>query len=173
MSCKVAMFNQCRLIQEVYRPVIFDFKNIDISDDGFIYSVNKYLRKEKQEFPTAFIDQNQIYVEPFDLPVGEYEHELIWVQNDQSEVVFQGRLSIVEKGDQKDCCSSQEQTIEVIREDVVVEVQIQERIINNIVWNGGMMHFEVNENMELIMYETVASGFDFNLNNGYLTLNFN
>lgn len=169
MSCEVSKFDLCLLKQETFKPPTFDFGNIDISQDEFIYKVftNPGIFKE---FP-VIITGNTAYIEDIKMPLGDYFHELIWIQDNEKEVVFQGNLKVTDKGNDCGCTPEAEQNIKVVRNDVTINVAVSERIINNFVWGGSVLHFEVNENMELVMYETIPTPFDFNLTNGYLTIN--
>ena len=169
MGCVVSKFDLCLLKQETFKPPTFDFGNVDISQDEFIYKVftNPGVFKE---FPVT-VAGNTAYIEDIKMPLGDYFHELIWIQDNEKEVVFQGKLKVTDKGNDCGCTPKAEQNIKVVRNDVTINVAVSERIINNFVWSGSVLHFEVNDSMELVMYETVPTPFDFNLTNGYLTIN--
>lgn len=171
MSCEVSKYDLCILKQETFRPPIFDFGDVDISTDTFIYAVFKSYGATRKEFPVT-VAGNTAYIEDIKMPLGDYFHELIWIQDNEKEVVFQGKLKVTDKGTDCGCTPTAEQNIKVVRNDVTINVAVSERIINNFVWSGSVLHFEVNDNMELVMYETIPTPFDFNLTNGYLTLQF-
>lgn len=171
MSCCVAKYDLCILQQETFQSPAFNFEDTDVSNDTFVYTVFKSFGASKKEFPVSFIDQNTVYIEDIKMPLGDYQHELLWIRNGIKEVVFQGALKVTDKGTNCGCAPKGNNTIKVVHEDVTVNVTITERIINNLIWSGSVLHFEVNDNMELVMYETVPTPLDFGLTNGYLTIN--
>lgn len=169
MSCNISKFDFCMLQQETFKSPIFNFGDIDVSDDTFVYTVFKSYGASKKEFTVNFIDDNTVYIEDIKMPLGDYQHELIWIRNGIKEVVFQGSLKITDKGN--NCgCTTNKLDIKVVHEDVVVKVNYSERIVNNFIWSGSVLSFEVNENMELVMNETIPTSLEFGLNNGYLTI---
>lgn len=171
MSCCVSKYDLCILQQETFKSPTFVFENTDISNDSFGYKVYKFSGATKKEFPVVIVDENTIYIEDITMPIGDYIHELIWERDGKKEAVFQGALKVTDKG--TNCgCSSAPTSIKVNTGDEIVNVSVEERIINNFIWSGSVLHFEVNENMELVMYETVPTALDFELTNGYLTLEF-
>ena len=40
MNCKTRKINFCKLVQETFKSPALDFKDLDISNDTFIYKVN-------------------------------------------------------------------------------------------------------------------------------------
>lgn len=172
MSCNISKYNLCILQQETFQSPTFDFGDIDVSSDTFIYTVFKSFGATKKEFPVNFIDNHTVFIQEINMPLGDYVHELLWIQNGVKEVVFQGALKVTDKGNDCGCIPKSSNEIKVIRDDVTVNITVTERIINNLIWSGSVLSFEVNENMELVMYETVPTPLDFGLTNGYLTLEF-
>lgn len=128
MSCKVAKFNLCRLVQESYRSPIFTFPNdIDVSSDTFKYTLKAKYSPREFSPNIEIIDAQNITIEPFNLPVGDYEHELIWTHGTQTDVVFQGIYKITNKG--QDCGCAGSGNIQVVTENTVVNISYSERVI--------------------------------------------
>lgn len=136
MGCCKTKIDLCYLVQETYASPTFNFKDIDVSLDTFIYKTNKlYTCSDEREFEVDFIDNNTVYIVDVDLPISEYNHELLWIRNGIETVVFQGKLTITNKAN--NCrCGNNKFTFEVINEDVVISVDFEERIIERITDKG-------------------------------------
>lgn len=172
MSCCISNYDWCFIKQESFKSPFFEFKDLNISNDTFEYIVTSFNPKKKQSFPVLKKDENTIYLNEFNLKIGNYEHELIWDRNGVKEVVFQGKLTITDKSNSCNCNEDITQEITVDTGDQIINISITESIVNNFIWSGSVLAFEVNENMELIMYETVPTPLDFIINDGFLILNF-
>lgn len=172
MSCRRNTVDYCLLKQETFSFLIFDFKDLNISDDSFEYSINKIRSLKKQNYKIDFLSNNSITIEPFELPLGEYEHELLWTRNGRTVIVFQGVLTIVDKINDYHCDTTvkKKENISIEFNDKIVQVSYSERITDRYVWTGNFMSFSINDNMELILTETVSSGLNFNIENGFLVL---
>lgn len=134
-NCQVSIFNYCLLIQETFKSPIFNFGDIDISNDTFVYKVFKYYGGAETIFPINFIDNNTIYIENISMPIGDYQHELSWTRNGVKEVVFQGQLKVTNLGN--NCgCTSNNLNIKVVNQDIVVNIAYSERIIERITDKG-------------------------------------
>lgn len=128
MKCKT-QFDLFIFPQESFKSPVFNFKTADISNDEFIYRIRKQYSADFTEYPTARINEHEVYIEKFTLPDGNYLHELIWIHGDQSDLVFQGKLTIDYKGS---TCIKQPATKDIIIEmvDNTIVVEYSERIIN-------------------------------------------
>lgn len=168
MSCNVSNFNLCFLIQNTFKSPVFDFGDLDISNDSFIYRYKSYNSHSFTNVDTI-ISENTVYIKPFELVLGSYIHEMIWERNGITELVFQGTLTVKTTGES--CLSiNNSKHINVFNNNTLVKVNYSERIVNNFIWSGSVLSFEVNENMELVMNETIPTVLDFGLDNGFLTI---
>src|SRR5690606_9881094 len=98
MSCEVSKYDLCILQQETFRSPAFDFGDIDVSNDTFVYHVFKSFGSSQKEFPVSFVGNHTVIINEINMPIGDFQHELIWIQNGIKEVVFQGVLKVTEKG---------------------------------------------------------------------------
>lgn len=136
MGCCKTKIDLCYLVQETYASPTFNFKDIDVSLDTFIYKTNKlYTCLDERVFEVDFIDSNTVYIVDVDLPISEYNHELLWIRNGIETVVFQGKLTITNKA--KDCgCGNNNFSFEVVNEEVTVSIDFEEKIIERITDKG-------------------------------------
>ncbi len=136
MSCKIAKLDTCHLVQESFKSPTLEFP-VDVSADAFVYKINRYLDKYRvKEHATNLLDNNTLYFEPLNLPIGDYEHELLWTRNNVTEVVFQGRIKITDKATNCGCNVNTTLKVEVVNEVVNVKVDFSERVIERVIEKG-------------------------------------
>lgn len=129
MNCKVNKLNICRLIQESFKSPTFEFGSIDISNDTFIYKVGRYGQKQT-EYATS-IYNNIMVIDEFELPIGEYTHELTWTRNGETFVLFQGLLEIKKEGPDCGCSvTSTDKNIFVVVDENIVKINYSEQYFN-------------------------------------------
>lgn len=128
--CKIARLDICRLIQESFVSPTFEFGDVDISNDTFVYTVKKYLTENKREIGTIKIDNNTLVIAEHDLKIGKYEHELMWIHGNNKDVVVQGIVEVTDKGSSKGCRGPKSNIIEVVTENTIVNVTYSENVIN-------------------------------------------
>lgn len=121
MSCKVSQYNICQLIQETWKEHKLLFPNsIDISNDTFQYKVYRFneLVQDSEVLP----NNNEVILPSVELPKGCYNHELIWITNNGTYLVFQGSLEFTNKG--KNCNCNDEKQIVIENSTDIINVDI-------------------------------------------------
>lgn len=136
MNCQVTNLDLCQLKQETFHSPTFSFGDIDVSDDQFIFNTFKSFGSAKKEHPVNWVDDNTVYIESLNLPLGDYFHELIWIHGAQKDVVVQGRLKVTDKGNDCGCTPKNNYEIKVVTSETTVNVNYSERIIERITDKG-------------------------------------
>ena len=104
MSC--ATKNIIRLIQDSYRSPKIKY-NVDISSDIFRLEIfGEFGGDEKLNEIGLFFDNNTIYFEEFDLPIGSYKYEVIRTHNGHNKLILSGKYIVTNKADFCTCEST-------------------------------------------------------------------
>lgn len=104
MSC--ATKNIIRLIQDSYRSPKIKY-NVDISSDIFRLGIfGEFGGDEKLNEIGLFFDNNTIYFEEFDLPIGSYKYEVIRTHNGHNKLILSGKYIVTNKPDFCTCEST-------------------------------------------------------------------
>lgn len=130
MSCKISTLNSCFLLEENERFINVVFSGVDISADTFIYKItSSYSGKEYASIVPTHDATTVTLAIPDDLVAQVYKHELTWMKDGKTRVVFQGYLTISK--DSNDCNCPNSVTFQIVDETINVEVSINESIIQN------------------------------------------
>lgn len=129
MNCSRPTLDLCVLKQETFKSPVFSFP-VEIVDDEFHYYISQNFHMPKKEFATEKIDERTLKITSFDLPIGEYNHELIWVRNGVKMIIFQGKIKVSEhsQGCNKSCNNTlsiklEEQTINISYDEIFVRTE--------------------------------------------------
>lgn len=115
MSCKVSNLNVCYLVDETKEPIKLNF-DVDVSNDVLTYNIYRFTELEYTQEVTDEIQIPQ-------LKECVYFHELIWLRDNTTRVVFQGNLEIRKKGSDKcNCQNSEENNVVINVEEYTINV---------------------------------------------------
>lgn len=98
MSCKINRLDICKLKDNSFKSPLLDFNDVDISGDTFIYKYKNVNSFDFKESDVILIDNNKIMLKEIDLNIGSYIHELIWIRNNKSIIIFQGTITVQQTG---------------------------------------------------------------------------
>lgn len=104
MSC--AIKNITRLIQDSYRSPRIKY-NTDISADIFTLNIyGEFSRTSQMTKIGLFADDDSVYFERFDLPIGSYKYEIIRTHNGKDNLIISGKYEVTDNPSKCTCESS-------------------------------------------------------------------
>ncbi|WP_155800133.1 collagen-like protein [Bergeyella zoohelcum] len=109
--------------QETFKSPVFSFP-VEIVDDEFHYYISQNFHMPKKEFATEKTDERTLKIAPFDLPIGEYNHELIWVRNGVRMIIFQGKIKVSEHS--QGCGRNNNENLSIKIEEQVINISYDE-----------------------------------------------
>lgn len=126
MNCNRPKLDLCVLKQETFKSPVFSFP-VEIVDDEFNYYISQNFHMPKKEFATEKIDERTLKIASFDLPIGEYNHELIWVRNGVKMIIFQGKIKISEHS--QGCGRNNNENLSIKIEEQVINISYDEILV--------------------------------------------
>lgn len=126
MKC-IYKYDYVHLTQETFVSPVLEF-DMDITNDEFEYSIRGRYIRDKEVYPVAKIDENTAFIEPVDLPLGQYKHELVWTRNGVSVMVFQGDFKVTNNPAE---CRNRKDTLPIRVEKIenILPVVLKEAIV--------------------------------------------
>lgn len=123
MNCSRPKLDLCVLKQETFKSPVFSFP-VEIVDDEFHYYISQNFHMPKKQFATEKTDERTLRIAPFDLRIGEYNHELIWVRNGVRMIVFQGKIIVSEQT--QGCGRNNNENLSIKIEEQVINISYDE-----------------------------------------------